>query len=155
MKRSPMPPRRTELARTSSLASSGRVSPKRKTPRRREATRWSWDEWQAANEILYARSGGACERCGVRTSALERHHRKRRRDGGDRISNILLLCAGGGGCHQHVTEHPLEARRYGFIVSVYSEPDVIPVLYRRREWMLLDDAGSIMPLPAPIDDAHA
>lgn len=53
-----------------------------------------------------------------------------------------------------MTEHPLEARRYGFIVSMSSEPDVIPVLYRRREWMLLDDAGSVMPLPSPIDDAH-
>lgn len=130
------------------------IKPKRATPRRREAPQWSWDEWQAANEILYARSGGACERCGVHTSAMERHHRKRRRDGGDRLSNVLLLCAGGGGCHQTVTEHPYEARRYGFIVSAYADPAVIPVLYRRREWMILDDSGSRMPLPEPILDAH-
>lgn len=132
------------------------VRPKRATPRQREAPRWSWDEWQEANQVLFARSGGACERCGVRTSAMERHHRKRRRDGGDRLCNILLLCAGGDGCHRHVTEHPGEARRYGFIVSAYADPAVIPVLYRRREWMVLGDDGSLMPLPEPeSEDAHA
>lgn len=127
---------------------------RRATPRRREAPQWSWEEWQEANQTLFVRSSGCCERCGVRTSALERHHRKRRRDGGDRLCNILLLCAGGGGCHQHVTEHPREARQYGFIVAVHADPAVIPVLYKRREWIILDDAGSRMPLPDVLEDAH-
>lgn len=125
------------------------IKPKRATPRRREAPRWSWDEWQEANQTLYVRSGGCCERCGRYTSAMERHHRKRRRDGGDRLCNILLLCAGPGGCHAHVTEHPAEARRFGFIVSAYADPAVIPVLYRQREWFILDDTGGMEPLPMP------
>lgn len=127
------------------------VKAKRSTPRRREAPRWTHTEWESANQTLYARSGGLCERCG-KTPWTERHHRKRRRDGGDRLCNILGLCSH---CHRTVTEHPGEARRYGFIVSAYADPAVIPVLWRQREWFLLDDDGNKLTLPYETDDAHS
>lgn len=125
------------------------IKPKRSTQRRRGAPQWTWQEWQDANQILYARSGGLCEICG-KVPWTERHHRKRRRDGGDRLCNLLALC---GEDHRYVTEHPAEARRYGFIVSAYAEPSVMPVLYRRREWFILDDEGGLRPLPMSNEEA--
>jgi hypothetical protein len=95
------------------------------------------------------RSGGMCEICGTQPGT-ERHHRKRRRDGGDRLSNILFLCQRD---HQFVTEHPANARKYGWIVSVNAEPDMIPVLYRRQTWHLLDDVGSLHDAFV-VEDAH-
>lgn len=132
-----------------------RVRPKRRAPRRRDAPRWDWEQWQQGNQLLVARSEGACERCGdPRPYAIERHHRKRRRDGGDRLSNILLLCAGPEGCHGWVTEHPGEARRMGFIVSAYRDPVGVPVLWRRRVWHYLDDDGGKRVVDWVGDDAH-
>lgn len=117
------------------------VRAKRRTPRRREAPRGDKGWWEWANTVLFVRSGGLCEICG-KVPWTERHHRKRRRDGGDRLCNLLALCTD---CHRHVTEHPAEARKYGWIVSAYAEPDQVPVLWRRREWFDLDDHGNLLP----------
>lgn len=127
------------------------IKPKRATPRRREAPRWSWDEWAAAAYVLANRSGGGCERCGTARGPFERHHRKRRRDGGDRYANILLLCRD---CHAWVTEHPAESRKAGWIVSVSRDPADVPVLVYRNEWMRLDDDGGATAL-YDVEDAHA
>lgn len=94
-----------------------------------------------------------CEWCGGYGQVIERHHRKRRRDGGDRLCNVIYLCRPH---HQWVTEHPAEARKLGLIVSVYRDPADVPILYHRKDWMLLDDDGGKMLWPAPeLDDAHA
>lgn len=127
------------------------IRPRRREPRTREAPRWDATDWANANVILLARAGYACELCGKECGPVERHHRKRRRDGGDRLSNILML---GRPCHQHITEHPSEARRYGWIVSVSRDPAAIPVLVNRREWVTLDDEGGKVPAFA-VEDAHA
>lgn len=126
------------------------IRPKRATPRRREAPRWTWDEWQAAGEVLVRRSTGGCERCGTFRGPFERHHRKRRRDGGDRLSNILFVDAL---CHAWITEHPSEARRAGWIVSVSRDPAEVPVLTWAYEWVFLDDDGNTRPAFG-IVDAH-
>lgn len=143
--------KRTPLARSMPLKRSGRVKPKRATPRRREAPRWDRAGWEAARVMLAARSGGACEICGTHTGPFERHHRKRRRDGGDRLCNILYLCRRD---HAWVTEHPAMARKYGWIVSVSRDPSQIPVLWRRTQWKLLDDTGGMTDAFSVID-AHA
>lgn len=127
------------------------VKPKRSTPRRREAPRWDRSEWEHANRVITARSGGRCEICG-KTGRVERHHRKRRRDGGDRLSNVVFAC-GPGGCHQHLTEHPAEARKMGWIVSLSREPDEIPFLRFRTEWVFLDDVGGVRTAYG-VEDAH-
>jgi 5-methylcytosine-specific restriction endonuclease McrA len=127
------------------------VKAKRATPRRREAPQGDRAWWEAANQSLFARSGGLCEIC-AKVPWTERHHRKRRRDGGDRLCNLLALCTE---CHKHVTEHPAEARRYGWIVSVYRDPELVPVLWRRREWCTLGDDGALFPAFALDEDAHA
>lgn len=97
--------------------------------------------WDAATVTLYARFRGICECCGDRCDVgqVERHHRQRRRDGGDRISNILMLRPG---CHKHWTEHPAEAISRGIIVPTWKDPASVPVLWRGREWSMLDDHGS-------------
>lgn len=108
-------------------------------------------EWDEANQRLFVRAEGGCEICG-RSDAIERHHRKRRTDGGDRLSNVVWLCPDH---HRYVTEHPSEARRYGWIVSVSRDPLEVPFLWRRREWVYLDDEGNKTPLTIELDDAHA
>lgn len=132
------------------------IKTKRSTPRRREAPQWSWDEWQAANILLMVRSLGCCEKCGNDQGPFERHHRKRRRDGGDRLANVVLLCRS---CHRHVTEHPAEARKYGWIVSVSRDPADVPFLwhaYRQEaDWVYLDDEGNTRVAFGDIEDAHA
>lgn len=114
-------------------------------------TRWNSSEWADNSLLLEARAAGVCERCGKECGPVQRHHRKRRREGGDSLENLLAV---GRPCHEHIHAHPVESRRYGFIVSVYADPSVVPVLYRRQEWMILDAAGSRMPLPEPLEDAH-
>lgn len=138
--------RRTPLKRT------GRVKPYRDTPRRRETPRWDRAGWEAAGLRLSARSGDRCEICGTSQGPFERHHRKRRRDGGDRLCNILLLCPRD---HAFVTEHPANARKYGWIVSVNRDPGLVPVLYRRTDWRLLDDSGGMIDAFVVDEDAHA
>lgn len=136
--------KRSPLARNTPLKRTGPVKARRSTPRRREAPRWSWEEWETGNGILELRSGGRrCERCDTARGPFERHHRKRRRDGGDRLCNLALFCSP---CHRWVTEHPLEARKAGWIVSVYADPLVTPMFWKRQMWVFLDDAGGFEPM---------
>lgn len=116
-------------------------------------TRWTSSEWATNNLLLEARAAGACERCGHECGPVERHHRKRKREGGDSLANLVMV---GRPCHAEIHAHPVEARRQGFIVSVSRNPAEVPVMWRRREWMQLDDDGNRTPLPTPdLEDAHA
>lgn len=138
MKRTPLA-RKAPLKRGGPLPRTTGVKAVRSKPRRREAPRWTRADWVKANTLLMERSGGVCERCRKPDCGpFERHHRKRRRDGGDRLANLLLL---GRPCHVWVTEHPREAREAGWIVPVWGDPLVVPVLVGSR-WWLLDDAGN-------------
>lgn len=133
MKRSPLSRNSTPMRRT-------RLRPKRPTPRRREAPRWTADEWFEANLLLQRRAGVVCECCHLRLGATyERHHRQRRRDGGDRLANLLILRPE---CHAYWTAHPAEAMARGIIVPTHADPAEIPVLWRSVEWSLLDDSGA-------------
>lgn len=53
-------------------------------------------------------------------------------------------------CHRWVTEHPAEARRVGWIVSVAGDPGVVPLLWRRRVWMVADDVGGLCEVFVPV-----
>ena len=124
------------------------IKPKRRTPRRREAPRWTAEEWEAANQLLLVRSRGACEMCGVDLCAnqrpVSRHHRQRRRDGGDRLSNLMLLCGTGTtGCHGKVTANPEWATNpmNGWIVPTSFDPADIPVRLADGWLYYLDDEG--------------
>lgn len=118
----------------------------RREPRRRAAPQRDRAWWNVANGLLWARSGGRCEHCGLTIGAqdpVERHHRIRRRDGGDRLSNLLLLRKA---CHQWITEHPEEAREKGWIVSALGgvDPTAAPLLHWGRRWVTLTDEGTTL-----------
>lgn len=118
----------------------------RASHRRREAPRWTFEEWQVATIELLRRCGWKCEKCNRPLSEMERHHRARRAVGGDRLAVILLLHKA---CHQWITEHPEESRAKGWIVSSYEpDPATVPVWINHR-WWLLDDQGGKTPVESP------
>lgn len=123
------------------------IKPRRDTPRRRDAPRWTAEEWAQVTTWLLARAGHRCECCGNRLQdRVERHHRMRRRDGGDRLANLLLLLPEH---HQHWTEHPAEAVDRGIIVPTWASVADTPVLHWGRTWTRLADDGSGVVVPAP------
>ena len=123
------------------------INPRRATPRRREAPRWTPQDWQDANTVLMIRGNYRCDCCGVPLDGrVERHHRQRRRDGGDRLCNVLALLPA---CHRHWTEHSEQARASGLIVSMNADPLAVPVLWHGKVWKLLDDAGGMTETSPP------
>lgn len=133
MRRTPMPKTRAPMRRS-------HIRPKRPTPRRREAPRWTVEDWTAANELLLKRCGGLCEACGGQLAGrMERAHRVKRRDGGDRLCNILALHPE---CHGWTHANPTEARARGLILRTTDDPASVPVLWQGREWSALADDGS-------------
>jgi hypothetical protein len=131
-----------------------RINPKRATPRRREAPRWTAEDWERNNPVLIRRAGGRCECCSRQLdNQAERHHRIRRRDGGDRFANLLLLRPE---CHRYWTEHPEEARERGIILSAENRnPAAAPVLHHGARWVVLDDHGGWFLLPGEADETSS
>jgi hypothetical protein len=99
---------------------------------------------RTARALVYARSEGACERCG-HFPGMSWHHRKNKGQGGLWApSNGLHLCGDGARmCHGWITGHPKASRDLGWAVSAYADPLVTPVLLAAHGWVLLDDAGGI------------
>lgn len=93
--------------------------------------------------LIYERSAGRCERCNEWASDCEIHHRRPRGAGGSKrldtnvASNGVLLCAS---CHRHVESYRAQSFDDGWLVRQSQSPKDIPV-YRRGEWVLLDDEG--------------
>lgn len=104
-----------------------------------------------------------CARCGkemrIGMQGFSIHHRRLRSHpfkGLHEPSNLITLCGTGTtGCHGWVHSHVKEAKEQGYIVSGYSDPRQIPVLYYRleipvlhywiAEYVLLDDKGNVTP----------
>lgn len=105
----------------------------------------------ATRDVIYARAGFLCERCGGNGPHFSVHHRSARRMGGSKDpakhapSNLLLLCGTGtDGCHGHVEHNPSQATADGFIVPSWDSPRLTPVLVRGA-WVLLTDDGTYLP----------
>lgn len=102
-----------------------------------------------AAELVKARAGGRCERCGARDSPYwSLHHRKPRGMGGSKDprihspANLLYLCGSGTtGCHGWVESHRAEARDLGLLLYRNDEPVHIPVQLFSGTHRLLDDGG--------------
>lgn len=72
-----------------------------------------------ARRLVYARSGGRCEVCGI-NRGCHWHHRKNRSQGGRWVaSNGLHLCVY---CHKKITEGPTAAYDHGWSVRSGFDP---------------------------------
>ncbi|MCA1191697.1 HNH endonuclease [Saccharopolyspora sp. 6V] len=97
---------------------------------------------RSARALVYARSGGACERCG-HNHAAEWHHRKNRSQGGKwTAANGLHVCST---CHHWITEHPAKAALRGYVVRSWQSPLEVPVRLAWHGVVLLDDCGHWTP----------
>jgi hypothetical protein len=123
--------KRTQLQRHTALKSAGQT--KRKRPKGPLTLGEHW-----ARELVYARSGGLCERC-RHAFATEWHHRRARSQRGPwEPSNGLHLCQK---CHQGITEHPEKAYRQGWLVHSWDDWAEVPVTLHYGR-VLLDNAGA-------------
>jgi 5-methylcytosine-specific restriction endonuclease McrA len=83
-------------------------------------------------QIVLARAGGRCEKCGRRTSHLEVDHivsvassLAAGHDPDHSVANLRVLCAGRGSCHARVTaqgSHAARQRR----ASGQGDPEFVP-----------------------------
>lgn len=123
---------------------------RRATPRRRAAPQADRAGWEQLDAALQRRAGGRCECCGQPLDGrAERSHRQRRAVGGDRLANLLLVRPE---CHARHHARPAVAMSpaHGWQVSSYAaDPAEVPVLWRGRRFVLLDDAGGMTPCPGP------
>ncbi|ART69090.1 HNH endonuclease [Mycobacterium dioxanotrophicus] len=103
--------------------------------------------------LIYERSAGRCERCDEWASDCEIHHRRPRGAGSTRrpetnyASNGVLLCAE---CHRHVESYRAKAFDDGWLVRQSHDPKARRV-FRREQWVFLDDEGGWRPAPEPVE----
>jgi len=128
-----MPARRTPLVRTP-LARTGWAAVDRKPARAVLAPTGE----AYARRVVYARSGGVCERCDS-ARAAHWHHRQNRSQGGRwEPTNGLHLCAL---CHHYVTVNPVESEAAGWTVPRGLAPATIAVRLALHGLVLLTPDG--------------
>ena len=116
-------------------------------PKRQPRTRRPKNPGEArTRQLVGIRSGGVCERCGVRR-AESVHHRINRSQGGPWTpSNCVALCGSGSTlCHGFVGENPTAASEEGFHLKPSQDPATSPVLYAGAGRVLLTADGYIEP----------
>ena len=105
-----------------------------------------------AREIVKARAGERCERCGTNWSEFwSIHHRRPRGMGGSKRAeinspaNLILLCGSGTtGCHGWIESNRAQAYEDGLLVRSGVDPRSVPVRLRAgRVWLLPD--GDMQP----------
>jgi 5-methylcytosine-specific restriction endonuclease McrA len=98
--------------------------------------------WELMREVVFARAGHRCERCGKHRNQvrLDPHHRLPvGRGGPDALHNLAALCAE---CHEWVHDRaPLAATGLGYLVPSGADPAIRPMRLHGGRWVLLDDAG--------------
>lgn len=102
-------------------------------------------------ELILARTGWACDRCGLRAANGQFHHRSPRRMGGsdnERLglpSNGVLLHPN---CHEYIESRRKIAVQLGFILNLTANPTEWPI-YLWKGWHYLNEDGTVTPLDAP------
>jgi hypothetical protein len=136
LKRTPMPARRTPLARTP-LQRSGWAQVDRKPAPTVPVPRKPTGEAYARRTVA-ARSGGVCERCDA-ARAAHWHHRQNRSQGGRwEPANGLHLCAR---CHHYVTVNPAASEAPGWTVPRGLDPAAVAVRLALHGLVLLTPDG--------------
>jgi len=103
-------------------------------------------------ELVRARAGFRCEKCGTRSSLRwSIHHRIPRGMGGSKNpilnspANLLLLCGSGTeGCHGWVESNRTESYAAGLLLRRWQDPLQEPVTLHHGTY-LLTDAGGVQP----------
>jgi hypothetical protein len=101
-------------------------------------------------QVVIARAGGNCERCGEPAfGGFSIHHRSPRRMGGtsnvtvNLPSNLLLLCGTGiTGCHGEVESQRAQSLRAGWLVPSGANPAEYAVLVSPGRFVYLTDDGT-------------
>lgn len=117
--------------------------------------------------LVLSRDQGCCVRCGrqvydpdgdVLYGMYSLQHRRARGMGGTRSrvsdspANLVTLCGSGTtGCHGWVESHRAEARLYGWAVSRWQDPTVVPMLHAFLGWVFV----SSQYVPVPMDRIRA
>lgn len=103
---------------------------------------------KAVRQLLFDRSGGFCEICGMAAPA-DAHHRRPRAAGGtkradtNQPSNGLVLCRE---CHSLVESRRERALDRGWLVRQEHDPAETPVVYQ-GDWALLLADGVVFRPP--------
>lgn len=118
----------------------------------RYGTRTARSALPKARQVVKARAGMRCEKCGRSTKweGAEIHHRLPRGRGGtsetyiNSPSNLLNLCKS---CHAGIESDREEAKARGWLLP-RNNPDIDPTqepILTWRGWILLDDSGGWLP----------
>lgn len=101
---------------------------------------------RATIDLVDAREGQCCARCGQYVEGGSRHHRQLRRHGDHSAANIVLLCGSGTtGCHGWVHAHPAESYALGWLVHSWHDPKDVPMPLagtHGSEWACHDRGGN-------------
>ena len=99
----------------------------------------------ATRRLILDRSGGVCERCGVRPVEALHHRRPRGMSGSRRAdtntpANCLASC---NECHLYIESNRTEALEMGWLVRQGHDPEHVPVMYRGMGLVQLHPDGAI------------
>ena len=100
-------------------------------------------ELDESRQIVMARSGGRCERCGDR--ATQCHHRRPRMAGGSTAigmnapSNLCALCSD---CHMTVESHRAAAIEAGWLLSSLAHAERVAIRLHTGRWVRLLTDGT-------------
>lgn len=132
--------RRTRLRAGAGLKSNGKVL---KSNSGRRTAQKSTGPSKRVVDLVFARDGGCCIRCGkavrfeARGEDFSVQHRRARGRGGDTRpetnlpANLVILCGSAtsaGGCHEHVERRRVEARLAGLALRWAQDPSTVPLL---------------------------
>lgn len=127
------------------------------------------DKYRKIRQVVLARSGNCCERCGTRLRGdpgvdYSVHHRRPRGMGGSKrpsvtsAVNLVALCGSGTtGCHGQIESDRETAYESGWLVRQGADPALIPVPIFGRPGLtyLTDDGGYRDFAASPQDDPQA
>lgn len=103
------------------------------------------NELKKMRELVFARSKGYCEKCGLRLpEGWALHHRKLKSRGGkDEVSNFVALHHE---CHNLGTDsvhnNPCWADQLGLMVGSWQEPIEVPLTLPDGSHVILDNEGN-------------
>lgn len=134
MKQSPLQRKTPLKAKTPLRAKSGLITRVGIARRKAQSAKRVRDTGPSKSvvDLVLARDGHGCVRCGKSSGVRSVHHRRPRRAGGDRRpdtnspANLITLCGSGvSGCHGWVEQHRAVAQLKGWLLSANDEPSAV------------------------------